>query len=100
MHARNCPANSDLGAACLCDERPLAHRAASSNPWGKCEDRLDVPMPTAFLDDARVIARLNGKSAAEWARDVLCKEIVGELTYRGIPSLPGRGGPNDGTNRG
>lgn len=76
--------------------RPAFSRSGVSHPMGKCEDRLDIPVPAAFKEQLAAVATLNGKTSAEWARDALEKVVAGEIAFM-QRRMNGNGGPGDGT---
>ena len=63
------------------DDIPLFSRSGATHPLGKCDVRLDVPMPEALRDKIVALATLEGRSPSEWARDALEKLAEGELIF-------------------
>lgn len=72
-------------------------RNGTTHPLGKCDDRLDIPVPVAFKEQLAAVATLNGKTSAEWARDALEKVVAGELAFM-RRRMNGGGDPGDGSN--
>jgi hypothetical protein len=56
-------------------------RSGTSHPLGKCDDRLDIPMPTELKEQLHAVATLDGKPSGEWARDELEKLVAGRLVF-------------------
>lgn len=76
--------------------RAAFSRSGSTHPMGKCDDRLDIPVPTALKERISAVATLSGKGAAEWARDALEKLVEGELAFI-RHRMNGESEPGDGT---
>ena len=55
-------------------------RPASASPLGKCDQRLDIPMPEELFDGLIGLAAVHGVSKAEYARSVLERHVFGELS--------------------
>jgi hypothetical protein len=79
--------------------RALLSRSGVSHPLGKCEDRLDIPVPAALKEKISAVAVLYGKGAAEWARDALEKLVEGELAFM-RRRVNGEAVPGDGRKEG
>ena len=62
-------------------DRPAFSRSGTTHPLGKCDARLDVPMPEALRDKIVALATLEGRAPSEWARDALEKLAEGELIF-------------------
>lgn len=58
----------------------LESRAPNSNPLGKCDRRLDIPVSEALEERIIAMAALNGMSKAEYARRLLEKAMFGEFS--------------------
>lgn len=54
-------------------------RPANTNPLGKCDRRLDVPVSEALEERVIAMAALNGMSKAEYVRRLLEKAMFGEF---------------------
>jgi len=52
---------------------------ATTNPLGKCDRRLDVPVSEALEERIIVMAVLNGMTKAEYVRRLLEKAMFGEF---------------------
>lgn len=70
-------------------------RNGTTHPLGKCDTRLDVPMPEELRDRIAAVAIVSGKTAGEWVRDELEKLIDGELVFM-RRRMPGRERRGDG----
>jgi hypothetical protein len=75
----------------------LFSRSGSSHPLGKCDERLDIPVPSAFKEQLTAVATMNGKTAAEFARDALEKIVAGEFVFM-RRRMNGGSDPGDGNN--
>lgn len=73
-------------------------RSGNSVAEGKCDARIDIPVPVALEEKLIGLAVLAGRSRAEYARMLLTKAVEGELAYlRSIGRVPSAG---DGMNGG
>lgn len=54
-------------------------RPATSNPFGKCDRRLDIPVSEALEERIIALAALNGVPKAEYARRLLERSMFGEF---------------------
>lgn len=77
---------------------PAFARRGESDPRGKCDERIDIPVPESVKDDAIFIARAHGKTVSEWVRDVLYRELYGQVAH--IQMLVQTGPEVHGSNRG
>jgi hypothetical protein len=59
-------------------ERPFFARCAES-PGEKCTHDIHIPLPESMHDDVVTIARLCGKSKADWVRSLIARELYGQL---------------------
>jgi predicted DNA binding CopG/RHH family protein len=57
----------------------LESRAPVSNPFGKCDRRLDIPVSEALEERIIAMAALNGVPKAEYVRRVLERAMYGEF---------------------
>ena len=73
-------------------------RPAVSSPLGKCDQRLDIPVPEALLEGVIGLAALHGMSKAEYARQVLERHVFGELSM--LRRMASRGPVRNGSNEG
>lgn len=72
-------------------------RPTTLHPLGKCsEDRLDIAMPSAFKEQIRTVAAMNGQDSADWAREIL-GDAVRLAWYRMKGTLPPGWGNGNGT---
>lgn len=46
-------------------------RPTDTSPFGKCDDRIDVPVPSALKEIYTTLAVLDGKAMAAYVREVL-----------------------------
>lgn len=53
-------------------------RPTSTSPYGKCDARLDVPVPSELKDAVAAIAFLHGVTVSEYVREVLEDHIHGK----------------------
>lgn len=74
-------------------------RSGFTHPLGKCDTRLDVPMPEELRDRIAAVAIVSGKTAGEWVRDELEKLVDGELVFM-RRRMPGHSRHGDGRNEG
>lgn len=82
----------------MCADSEFQSRPAASSTLGKCDARLDVPMPEAMLEHVIALAALSGVSKAEYVRMLIERHVYGELSM--LRSVAGRMGGNDGRNLG
>lgn len=54
-------------------------RPATSNPLGKCDRRLDIPVSEVLEERIITLAALNGIPKAEYARRLLERAMFGEF---------------------
>lgn len=75
-------------------------RSGSTDPAGKCTERLDIPMSSDLKAALAALGTLSGgKPAAEYAREILAEHVFGRLPL--IQRRLGRGGPDwNGSNVG
>lgn len=73
-------------------------RAPHSNPFGKCDRRLDIPVSEALEERIIALAALNGLPKAEYARRVLERAMFGEFAIAQSLAADRLGG--NGSNRG
>jgi hypothetical protein len=59
---------------------PLESRPAVSNPLGKCDRRIDIPVSEQLEERIIAMAALNGMSKAEYARRLLERAMFGEFS--------------------
>lgn len=59
-------------------DEPLLSRPASTDPGGKCTERIDVPCPSELAERLGALAALSSKSRAEYVRDLLSAHVYGE----------------------
>lgn len=77
---------------------PAFARSAESDPRGKLDERIDVPVPSQVKDDASFVARAEGfSSTSEWMRNLLYRELYGRVSHiqtivRGAAGGDGRNG--------
>lgn len=57
----------------------LRSRSGRLNPSGKCEARLDTPLPISVKEDLAAVATLMGKTAAEVNRELIEDFLYGKL---------------------
>lgn len=57
----------------------LESRSPNSNPLGKCDRRLDIPVSEALEERIIAMAALNGMPKAEYARRILERQMYGEF---------------------
>lgn len=57
----------------------LESRSAVTNPFGKCDRRIDVPVSEALEERLIAMAALNGMPKAEYVRRTLERAIFGEF---------------------
>lgn len=57
----------------------LESRQPHSNPFGKCDRRLDIPVSEALEERIIAMAALNGVPKAEYARRILERVMFGEF---------------------
>lgn len=58
----------------------MLSRSGVTNPDGKMEHRLDVPVSEALFDAVNALAVIDGKKRSEWVRFQLEKIAFGELS--------------------
>lgn len=58
----------------------LESRSPVSNPFGKCDRRLDIPVSEALEERLIAMAALNGVSKAEYSRRILERAMYGEFS--------------------
>ena len=75
---------------------PLFSRSGITAADGKCDARVDIPVPATLEEKLIGLAVLSGRPRAEYARMLLTKAIEGELAYlRSIGAVANR---SDGSN--
>lgn len=57
----------------------LESRSPVSNPFGKCDRRIDIPISEALEERLIAMAALNGIPKAEYVRRTLERAIFGEF---------------------
>lgn len=57
----------------------LLSRPSHSNPAGKCDRRLDIPIPEELENAIVALATLRGMSKAEYGRMILERSVLGEF---------------------
>jgi predicted DNA binding CopG/RHH family protein len=55
-------------------------RPANSNPLGKCDRRIDIPVSEVLEERLITMASLNGMTKAEYARRLLERAMFGEFS--------------------
>ena len=55
-------------------------RPVASNPFGKCDRRLDIPVSEVLEERIIAMAALNGIPKAEYARRLLERSMFGEFS--------------------
>lgn len=58
----------------------LESRSPFSNPLGKCDRRMDIPMSEELEDALITMAALNRMTKSEYARRVLERAMFGEFS--------------------
>jgi predicted DNA-binding protein len=72
-------------------------RNGTTTAEGKCDSRVDIPVPAALEEKLIALAVMAGRPRAEYARMLLTKGVEGELAYlRSVGSLPALGDGNNG----
>ena len=61
---------------------PAFSRNGTTTADGKCDARVDIPVPTALEEKLIALAVMAGRPRAEYARMLLTKAIEGELAYQ------------------
>lgn len=57
----------------------LLSRSGRTSALGKNEDAMETSVPPIIKREAQTLAALLGKTPAEWLRDLIIREIRGEL---------------------
>jgi hypothetical protein len=57
----------------------ITHRTGNTEALGKCDSRLEIPMPQDMRDHIAALATIEGVSPAEWGRRELSKLLYGQL---------------------
>ena len=60
---------------------PLLSRPSGSNPLGPCDARMETTVPDEIAEEFIAVARMNGKTKAEWLRDLIIKSVRGEFEW-------------------
>ena len=72
-------------------------RSGATSADGKCDSRVDIPVPSALEEKLIALAVMAGRPKAEFARMLLTKAVEGEIAYhRSIGSVADT---SDGTKR-
>lgn len=58
---------------------PDARTAEAAAVLGKCDDVLAIKMPGDMKDDISALARINGKDASRYVREVLETHLYGRV---------------------
>ena len=58
----------------------MLSRSGRSNPDGKLSHRIDIPMTEDLHDAVSALATLEGKSKAEWLRELAEEKVYGRLS--------------------
>lgn len=60
-------------------ERTMLSRSGRSNPDGKLIHRFDIPVTEELNEAVIALATIAGVSKAEWLRDLIERNVFGEL---------------------
>lgn len=66
------------------DDAPLASRAASSNPYGKCTEEVKARIPYDIKEGFTRIAHDMGMNESELLREMVMVKVLGMDTVRKI----------------
>lgn len=59
----------------------LQSRSADSSPFGKCDDRADVPLPSHIKEKLSAMACMKKQNLAQYIRSLCIRHVVGEFEY-------------------
>ncbi len=59
------------------DDERLYSRSGNSTPFGKCDERIDVPVPADTKDAITALAYSQGVTVAEYVRNLLFTHVHG-----------------------
>ena len=81
------------------DTPPAFARSGESDPRGKLDERIDIPVPASVKDDAAFVARAAGfKSTSEWARNLIYRDLYGTVDH--VQTIVRAAAGGDGMKRG
>lgn len=80
------------------DDTPAFARSGESDPRGKLDERIDIPVPAELKEDAAFVARASGMTLSEWGRSILVRELYGSVKH--IQTIVQRHNVGDGTKGG
>lgn len=63
----------------ILEDQAVSHRTGSTDVHGKCDARLEIPMPQEMRDHIAALATIEGISPAEWGRREFGKILYGHL---------------------
>lgn len=60
-------------------DRVLLSRSQDSDAFGKCSERLDIPVPSDLKEGIAALATIDGQTSAQYVRKLLEMHVFGRL---------------------